>query len=203
MRYMFRIPVCISTLWECSSASCAHRFVAVLCGPWCELALPSGAGPPRRHCLTAMQGTSFNTEGSAGPVRAALDEANLLAYLQRTASAALPPSPRLSVRQFAHGQSNPTYLLTLTAGEGGQQAGGVSKLVLRKKPPGVILASAHAVEREYQVISALHAQRSVPVSGQLHNSPLCRGCHYENLTTGFPPVLLSFIGSASHRPMSR
>lgn len=130
-----------------------------------------------------MQGTSFNTEGSAGPVRAALDEANLLAYLQRTAPAALPPSPRLSVRQFAHGQSNPTYLLTLTAGEGGQQAG-VSKLVLRKKPPGVILASAHAVEREYQVISALHAQRSVPVSGQLHNSPLCRGCHYENLTTG-------------------
>lgn len=124
-----------------------------------------------------MQGTSFNTEGSAGPVRAALDEANLLAYLQRTASAALPPSPRLSVRQFAHGQSNPTYLLTLTAG---QQAGGVSKLVLRKKPPGVILASAHAVEREYQVISALHAQRSVPVSGQLHYLPLCRGCRYDN-----------------------
>lgn len=42
-------------------------------------------------------------------------------------------------------QSNPTYLLS----------GGERRYVLRKKPPGKVLASAHAVEREFTVISAL------------------------------------------------
>ena len=49
------------------------------------------------------------------------------------------------VRQFSGGQSNPTYLL---------EAPGKS-YVLRRQPPGVILASAHAVDREFRVISAL------------------------------------------------
>ena len=53
----------------------------------------------------------------------------------------------LSVRQFRGGQSNPTYLL---------EAGG-ARYVLRRKPPGDLLKSAHAVDREYRVISALHA----------------------------------------------
>jgi len=53
----------------------------------------------------------------------------------------------LSVRQFKGGQSNPTYLLESPTG----------KYVLRRKPPGTLLKSAHAVDREFMVISALYA----------------------------------------------
>ena len=59
---------------------------------------------------------------------------------------------RLAVRQFQGGQSNPTYYL---------EAGG-REYVLRRKPPGKLLRSAHAVDREYRVISAL-ASTGVPV----------------------------------------
>jgi len=51
----------------------------------------------------------------------------------------------IEVRQFAGGQSNPTFLVTA----------GDRKYVLRKKPPGKLLPSAHAVDREYRVITAL------------------------------------------------
>ncbi len=53
----------------------------------------------------------------------------------------------LTVRQFRGGQSNPTYLLESPSG----------KYVMRRKPPGKLLQSAHAVDREYRVISALYA----------------------------------------------
>src|SRR6201988_4103669 len=53
----------------------------------------------------------------------------------------------LNVRQFKGGQSNPTYLLETPA----------RRYVLRRKPPGKLLPSAHAVDREFRVISALHA----------------------------------------------
>jgi aminoglycoside phosphotransferase (APT) family kinase protein len=53
-----------------------------------------------------------------------------------------------TVRQFKGGQSNPTYLIATPA----------RLYVLRRKPPGKLLPSAHAVDREYRVISALHAQ---------------------------------------------
>ena len=56
----------------------------------------------------------------------------------------------VSVQQFKGGQSNPTYWLGV---EGG--AGGDVELVLRKKPPGDLLPSAHAVEREYRIMRAL------------------------------------------------
>jgi aminoglycoside phosphotransferase (APT) family kinase protein len=59
----------------------------------------------------------------------------------------------LQVEQFKGGQSNPTFLLTA----GGKQ------YVLRRKPPGTLLPSAHAVDREYKVISAL-AGTDVPVA---------------------------------------
>lgn len=62
----------------------------------------------------------------------------------------------LEVRQFGSGQSNPTFLLQANM-EGRQQA-----FVLRKKPPGKLLPSAHAVDREYKVISALQGS-GVPV----------------------------------------
>ncbi len=53
----------------------------------------------------------------------------------------------IEVRQFRGGQSNPTYLIEAASG----------RYVLRRKPPGKLLKSAHAVDREYRVISALHA----------------------------------------------
>ena len=53
----------------------------------------------------------------------------------------------LQVEQFKGGQSNPTYRIT---------AGG-KRYALRKKPPGKLLPSAHAVDREYKVIKALHS----------------------------------------------
>ena len=52
----------------------------------------------------------------------------------------------LAIRQFQGGQSNPTFQLIDSAGR---------RYVLRKKPPGAILPSAHAVEREYAVMRAL------------------------------------------------
>jgi aminoglycoside phosphotransferase (APT) family kinase protein len=52
----------------------------------------------------------------------------------------------LKVSQFRGGQSNPTYLLEAESG----------RYVLRRKPPGKLLKSAHAVDREYRVISALY-----------------------------------------------
>src|SRR5262249_47797779 len=62
----------------------------------------------------------------------------------------------LEVRQFKGGQSNPTYLLETPA----------RAYVLRRKPPGKLLPSAHAVDREYRVISALSAQ-GFPVAAPL------------------------------------
>jgi len=62
----------------------------------------------------------------------------------------------LTVKQFKGGQSNPTYLLDTPA----------RRYVLRRKPPGKLLPSAHAVDREYRVISALHAQ-NFPVAQPL------------------------------------
>jgi aminoglycoside phosphotransferase (APT) family kinase protein len=57
-----------------------------------------------------------------------------------------------NVQQFLGGQSNPTYLIEDASGT----------YVLRKKPPGKLLPSAHAVDREYRVVSAL-AGTGVPV----------------------------------------
>jgi aminoglycoside phosphotransferase (APT) family kinase protein len=54
----------------------------------------------------------------------------------------------LTAQQFKGGQSNPTYLLTTPQ----------RRYVLRRKPPGKLLPSAHAVDREYRVIAALHRQ---------------------------------------------
>jgi len=62
-------------------------------------------------------------------------------------------SGELHVEQFKGGQSNPTFLLKA----------GDQRYVMRRKPPGVLLPSAHAVEREYRVISAL-AGTDVPVA---------------------------------------
>lgn len=62
-----------------------------------------------------------------------------------------------SIHQFQGGQSNPTFLIE-TAGRG---------FVLRKKPPGTLLPSAHQIDREYRIQKAL-AGSAVPVAPMLH-----------------------------------
>jgi aminoglycoside phosphotransferase (APT) family kinase protein len=78
-----------------------------------------------------------------------INEALLVAYLKEHISGF---DGTCTIHQFLGGQSNPTYLIEDTSGT----------YVLRKKPPGTLLPSAHAVDREYRVISAL-AGTGVPV----------------------------------------
>jgi aminoglycoside phosphotransferase (APT) family kinase protein len=63
----------------------------------------------------------------------------------------------VAVEQFKGGQSNPTYLITAASG----------RYVLRRKPQGSLLPSAHAIDREYRVTSALAAE-GFPVARPLH-----------------------------------
>jgi len=79
----------------------------------------------------------------------AFDKASLARWLREHVDGF---SGDLTVEQFKGGQSNPTFMLT---------AGG-RRYVMRRKPPGVLLPSAHAVDREFRVISAL-AGSDVPV----------------------------------------
>ena len=71
------------------------------------------------------------------------DEAKLAAWMQANVEGYAGP---LEVRQFKGGQSNPTYQLVTPT----------KKYVMRRKPPGKLLPSAHAVDREYKVITALY-----------------------------------------------
>jgi aminoglycoside phosphotransferase (APT) family kinase protein len=71
------------------------------------------------------------------------DEASLARWLEANVEGYAGP---LEVRQFKGGQSNPTYQLVTPT----------KKYVMRRKPPGKLLPSAHAVDREFKVISALH-----------------------------------------------
>ena len=89
--------------------------------------------------------------GSAiGPGSAAeLDVAALHGYLQHQG---LAGEAATRVKRLTGGQSNPTYLID----------SGDRRYVLRKQPPGKLLPSAHAVDREYRVMSALGAQ-GIPV----------------------------------------
>ena len=77
------------------------------------------------------------------------DEAALAAYMAQHVEGFRGP---LQVEQFRGGQSNPTFRLRAASGE----------YVMRRKPPGKLLPSAHAVDREYRVITALGGT-AVPV----------------------------------------
>jgi aminoglycoside phosphotransferase (APT) family kinase protein len=85
---------------------------------------------------------ALNTGTKAVAESHKFDEASLARWM--TANVAGYAGP-LEVRQFKGGQSNPTYQLITPA----------KKYVLRRKPPGKLLPSAHAVDREYKVITAL------------------------------------------------
>lgn len=82
-------------------------------------------------------------------MRKALDLSKLEVFLKKRIDGFSGP---LQAEKFAFGQSNPTYLLATP-----QQS-----YVLRRKPPGVLLKSAHAVDREFRVQTAL-ARTNVPV----------------------------------------
>jgi aminoglycoside phosphotransferase (APT) family kinase protein len=72
------------------------------------------------------------------------DERSLERFMSAHVEGFVPP---VRAEQFKGGQSNPTYRLTDGAGR---------CYVLRRKPPGKLLPSAHAVDREFRVISALN-----------------------------------------------
>jgi len=82
------------------------------------------------------------------------DVAQLADYLEDKVAGFKGP---LTAEKFAGGQSNPTFKITAASGE----------YVLRRKPPGELLKSAHAVDREYRVLSAL-ANTEVPVAEVYH-----------------------------------
>jgi aminoglycoside phosphotransferase (APT) family kinase protein len=104
----------------------------------------------------AEQTKGPRVQGDAGagatlvaPVHA-FDTAALAAWLRAHVA---PFAGELRVEQYQGGQSNPTY--RVTAGE--------QRYVLRRKPPGKLLPSAHAIDREFRVQSAL-AGTDVPVA---------------------------------------
>src|SRR6185295_14536592 len=81
---------------------------------------------------------------TVGAVRAnhKLDEARLEEWLTATLDEFEGP---MEVQQFQRGASNPNFLISANG----------RRYVLRKKPPGVLLASAHQVDREHRVMKAL------------------------------------------------
>jgi aminoglycoside phosphotransferase (APT) family kinase protein len=83
-----------------------------------------------------------------------LPEAALASYLETHIAGFSGP---LNATKFKGGQSNPTYLLEAASG----------KYVLRRKPPGKLLASAHAVDREYRVLGVLQ-NTDVPIARPLY-----------------------------------
>ncbi|MEO0878316.1 MAG: phosphotransferase family protein [Pseudomonadota bacterium] len=87
--------------------------------------------------------SDFTGVGDA-PEHLKVDDAALDAYMRAHVEDYAGP---LTIQKFKGGQSNPTYLVTTPD----------KKYVLRRKPPGKLLPSAHAVEREYKVMTALHA----------------------------------------------
>jgi aminoglycoside phosphotransferase (APT) family kinase protein len=84
------------------------------------------------------------------PAQHSFDTQRLNAWMQGHIAGFSGP---IEVQQFAGGQSNPTYLVQSPSG----------RYVLRRKPPGKLLPSAHAVDREFRVLAALK-DSPVPVA---------------------------------------
>lgn len=93
--------------------------------------------------MTDAQEGEFTGVGDT-PDHLKFDERALRAYMDQHVDGFAGP---ISVEKFKGGQSNPTYLISTPQ----------KKYVLRRKPPGKLLPSAHAVDREYRVMTALGA----------------------------------------------
>jgi aminoglycoside phosphotransferase (APT) family kinase protein len=87
--------------------------------------------------------TDFSPQTIAVPEKDRLDEAKLTAWMEANVAGFQGP---LRYSKFAGGQSNPTFKISAPSGD----------YVLRRKPFGHLLPSAHAVDREYRVISGLY-----------------------------------------------
>ena len=107
-----------------------------------------------------------------GPISDLIDPVRLTPYLEANVAGFRGP---FTCKKTDVGQSNPTFILSAVSG----------KYVLRRKPPGALLKSAHAVEREFRVITAL-ADTSVPVPRTLH---LCE----DEMILGKPFFVMEFI----------
>jgi len=101
--------------------------------------------------MTTVAAVSLTTEAVPVLEQHRFDERRLERYLREHVEGFIAP---LTVAQSQGGMSNPTFILT---------DGGGQRYVMRKKPPGKLLPSAHAVDREFQVIAALW-QTEVPVA---------------------------------------
>jgi aminoglycoside phosphotransferase (APT) family kinase protein len=99
----------------------------------------------------AVPAVSWTIDSAAVLDQHRFDEAALTRYLQAHIEEFTPP---LTLGQVRGGMSNPTFIVTDGAGK---------RYVLRKQPPGVLLPSAHAVDREFRVISVLY-HTDVPVA---------------------------------------
>jgi aminoglycoside phosphotransferase (APT) family kinase protein len=106
-----------------------------------------------------------------------LPDAELADYLATQVPGFAGP---LRSTKFKGGQSNPTYLIEAASG----------RYVLRRKPPGQLLASAHAVDREFRVLQALHGG-PVPVAAPRH---LCR----DETVIGSMFYLMDFVDGRVH-----
>jgi aminoglycoside phosphotransferase (APT) family kinase protein len=106
----------------------------------------------------------------------ALDQTELAPYLE----AHIPGFAGLhSIEKFKSGQSNPTYLLTAASG----------RYVLRTKPPGQLLKSAHQVDREFTVMKALAGTAACSTSwiSSTAASSGIRQCRKPAATMSAPP----------------
>jgi len=92
----------------------------------------------------------------AVPERLRIDKKKLKSFLNWVLKLHAKGDEMPTVRCFEHGQSNPTYFVRYAN----------KNMVLRKKPPGKLLPSAHAVEREFKVMKALY-DCGVPVPKML------------------------------------
>lgn len=101
--------------------------------------------------MSTIAATTLTTETVPVLAQHRFDENRLSQYLQAHIEGLKTP---LTVTQTQGGMSNPTFILTDGAGR---------RYVMRKKPPGKLLPSAHAVDREFRVISALQHTK-VPVA---------------------------------------
>src|SRR5262245_24794952 len=103
---------------------------------------------------------------------AQIDTAALSKYLEARLPGFKGP---IAAEKTPTGQSNPTFLLSSASG----------RYVLRKKPPGQLLKSAHAVDREYRVMKGLQ-DTDVPVPRMLH---LCE----DNSVIGTAFFVMEFV----------
>ncbi|MEV5032757.1 phosphotransferase family protein [Sphingobium sp. LMC3-1-1.1] len=106
-----------------------------------------------------------------------IDAASLSRWLVQ---AAARHAPVLRIEKFAGGQSNPTYRVGTADGD----------IVLRRKPFGPLLPSAHAIEREYRLLSALQPT-GFPIPRPI---ALCQ----DSAVIGAPFYLMEMVKGANH-----